>query len=304
MNRLINSVLIGLVAFFGLLVAFTFMGLRGVDGDSNAKAQLEGIQVHWNDAGPGRTEATVTLFLRHPGTVPTRAVSLEHEATLDGVRFDHGTRSLEEALPAGKGSEVQFTALFGSDFAQRWYRSHAEGGHASTLAVTGRLTVQEGEATRVLPFEWTSTWRGDLGSILTPLQDCPQPGYAVCLKTTTATWNGAVLRAIVVLEGDDLRVGEGKLSIHLGGQAIAAGDLREVNPAPDGRTELVFDLRAQEAGLGAWWPEHVARCESSPAHAELVVGFEDRFGRDAGTATWQTDPDLFVTGFVCNGDAA
>ena len=350
MNRFVNSVLIGVVAFFGLLAVFSFSGLHPAGGagggkgvghgsvgnlappgdlpaatedppttepspdpatptaDPEAHIELAAVTAEWGDAGDRGTELVVRLELRNPGPA-ARATALSYETVVDGITFDSGQMDLDEALPAGESATVAFTTALGPEFAAQWWTAHAEGGDSSRMDVRGQVEVAEASASRTLPFEWSSSWQGDIGTLFSGLPDCAQGGpgdQAVCIESATAHWDGATLQATLTVRNlgpGDLQVEGGGVAVRLAGVRVGTADLDRALLPAGASVDLPAAITFQDSRLGQWWPRHVQACEESEAQVQVDMGLQDADGYEVGTASWETTPTAFRTAFVCNGAA-
>jgi len=304
--RILNSVLISILAFFGFLGVFALTGLRGSEGGTPGQTTIARVATQWAGASTDGSAIQVTLTLANPGSEPVQAIRINHELVVSGMTFDQATVPLTQSVPGGKQGTVTYMANLDSRFVATWWQAHTQNGESSRLAVRGDLLVREGNLERHLPFEWTSEWQGRTTDLLSGLADCPQETQDVCLQSTSAHWDQGKLQAEIVLRNAgsfDLQVAGGSVTLAFGPETVAMATVPRTDLPAQGTATFEVSLSFDDAAMSRWWPSHVSSCESSPAQANLAVQLQEWDGWDAGAMAWRSPPATLRTAFLCEAPA-
>lgn len=310
MTRFINTTLIGLVAFFlflAVLWLFVDPAAPGLStaGQPESDVRVKDIEAQWAPGGQG-TRMQVEVLLENEGS--TAAVQqVAFRATLDGQLLAAATDDPPTSVPSGSTAPVRITIDLPPDFAARWMQSYQQRGESSQLRVDGSILARSATSDVRLPFEWQSSWKGQmLDRLEGSPQDCPGPPAPLCLEAIDPAFKAGHLQAKVALRndrGEPILVRNGTFRLVLEDATVATGRLEEpLEIAAGDESDLSVLLAFDDGALASWWDGHVARCETS--RLALNIGLEVE-GVDEGSALvdWDILAAPFETEFLCDRSA-
>jgi LEA14-like dessication related protein len=245
------------------------------------------------------------MTLHNPAPDAARPASISYEADVDGQTMDRAEgRALTGApIPARGDGTVAAAVTLPKDFATTWWAASMQGDETTTLRIHGTLSLRRSDGPHDVPFEWRSTWSGTLAkSLSAAVANCSGSGD-LCLEQSQFTWAAGRLQAVLVLRNPTpqaVAVGNASVALRLSDHAVVAGNVdlaRTIQPGSDAAVSL--DLGVQPPGVQAWWPGHVARCETTPV--SFAVSLQERPSGSKGVTTlqWTFPAPAFRTRFVC-----
>jgi LEA14-like dessication related protein len=308
----VNAVLIGMLAFFAFLGVLLKLNPPPASDSSSGDGfpHVDDVSLSW--VGP--ETINVGLAIRNAGAA-ANATTLSYQATVGGQTMAQANRASQVVLPAGARTTYNFTVALPPDFPKTWWHLYVDGGEKSGLHLSGSLLVGQGATSRAVPFQWDSSWQGGLASSMTSsAQNCDTASEGVCLASAAASWDGRSLRTTLQLRDlgpDAVRVRNGSTLLVLGGQTVASGTIASgtsMSAGSDGTATVLLGFG--DDAVARWWPDHVARCESSPAALSITLLVETSPGggglpRNSSapdqprTLQWTFPAPAFDTGLVC-----
>ena len=306
MSGFVNTVLVSAVAFFGCLALLWYpFGPKQQNEPAASQPSIAAIRTHWGRVDAQTTELTVDLTLRNPSQVTGHATGLAYRATLGGKPLATGGQRADFTVSPATNVPVRFTILLPGDLVAGWFPPYAAGREHVALQVMGQLNVTFARGAGTVRIPWTidASWDGHLAKdVQARVSDCDQRLYGTCIAAANATWSAGVMTVemrVRNLNGFDVALTGAIGAFGLDQAAVAQGQSNEAVTIPAGTEAMVrLPLAFDAPSLSAWWPGHVARCESSTA--SLEVDLTDTFGsRDPHL--FQLDP--FETRFVCGRGA-
>lgn len=310
MTRLINAVLIAVVAFFVVLGVFWQFAGGGTGAGPRGEPAVSAVVPRWQPAG--QQEIAVELTVHNPAGTPGKITAVTYELLVDGEPLDRATARVPPSGPVDVPAKGDGTVRFGLDlpdaFATQWWTQYMQKAEASDLRIQGSVTLQRDDGAHEAPFEWRSSWTGDLAKKLeAAVRNC-DGSSGLCLEDSQFSWKDGALHARLTLHNpgpDTVSVRNTTLRLLFGDTPVVNGDVdlvREILPGDDAQVDLALGF--SQAGIAAWWPDHVARCERSPValgldlQAHTVASGNDT-ASDVTTLQWVFPASTFQTRFVC-----
>lgn len=306
MTRFINSVLISLIAFFAFLAIFGYFGAERPNAEPS-ELTVEGATARWGTSDESGTGLVVGFTVRNNGHLPGLVDRLEYKVARDGVILGEDSQEPRLNVPAESAVPVQLAIRLPPEFAADWWTAYTTSKEATSLRVTGSL-VMRGAADRPIPFEWSSSWQGNLSDLLeAPAHNCDGATQAVCLREATTSWTPGGLSVSMLLrnaDGDPVIVRNGTVRLLFAGAPVADGSSTravEIAPNDEGRMPVVADF--SQSAILSWWRTHVGRCEATQATlaVDLTVLVERAggAGNEVQGIHWTFPAGAFRTEFVC-----
>ena len=324
MTRIINAVLISLLAFFvfvGVLWQFTGDGAEGRRSPGGAPT-VSGIDAAWQ---PGETkDLLIEMQVHNPSSIEGRVTSVSYEVQVEGKVVDSavsrpvsgpGGSGTSVALPAKQDASVEVPIDLPEEFVLDWWPTYMAEGEEADVSIQGSLAVERDDGDRSVPFEWRSSWQGDLAKSLSDaVANCEGEESDVCLDGGVFAWKDGGLHADLTFHNPGasaVALRNTTLTMTFGDDAVVAGDVDLVQEvAPDGDAEVGLALTFSPVAMQAWWEDHVARCESTPValRMQLQVEVLDGSGGEGEgeddeaevvSLQWTFPVSPFQTRFVC-----
>jgi LEA14-like dessication related protein len=311
LTRLINAVLIAVVAFFVVLGVFWQFAGGGTGAGPRGEPAVTAVVPRWQPSG--QQEIGVELTVHNPAGTTGRITAITYELLVNGQRLDGATARVPPAGPvdvAAKGDgTVRFSVDLPDGFASQWWTDYMKKAEVSDLRIQGLVTLQRDDGSHEAPFEWRSSWTGDLAKKLeSAVRNC-DGSSGLCLEDSAFSWKDGALHARLTLHNpgpDTISVRNTTLRLLFGDTPVVNGDVdlvREILPGDDAEVDLALGF--SQSGIAAWWPDHVARCERSPIalgldlQAHAVAQDDNGTASDVTTVQWVFPASTFQTRFVC-----
>jgi LEA14-like dessication related protein len=314
MTRLINAVLIAAVSFFVFLGVFWQFAGGGTGAGARGEPSVTAVVPRWQPAG--QQEIGVELTVHNPAGTTGRIAAVSYEALVNGDTVDHAVARVPAGGPVDVAAKADGLVRFGVDlpegFATQWWTAYMHDAESSDLRIRGNVTLQREDGAHEAPFEWRSAWTGDLAKRLqNAVRNC-EGATGLCLADSQFTWKDGALHARLTLHNpgpDTVAIRNTTLRLLFGDAAVVRGDVDLVRDlAPDDDAQVDLALGFSQAGIAAWWPDHVARCERTPLALGLDLQARSAAqGADGANATsevttlqWLFPASTFQTRFVCS----
>lgn len=312
MTRLVNAVLITVVAFFVFLGIFwQFSGDGGeARRPPGGAPTVSGVAASWQPAA--EREMLLELQVDNPSSLEASVEAVSYEATVDGHLVDSAvSRPLAPAvaLPGREDGPVRLAIDLPEDFVLTWWPAYMADGEEADLRIVGTLDVEREDGDREVGFEWRSSWQGDLARQLSAAAgNCAEGDSDVCLDGSRFFWRDGALHADLAFANpgrQTVAVRNTTFQLLFGDRAVVAGDVDLARTlAAGGEAEVGLVLAFSPDAMEAWWPEHLARCERSPVALRMDLQVEPLDSEGSGTGElavlqWTFPASSFETRFVC-----
>lgn len=311
MTRLINAILITVFAFFVFLGVFWQFAGGGTGAGPRGEPSVEAIEPRWQPgAGP---ELLVDLRVHNPAGLDGELASVSYEALLDGRVLDRAVARVPFSGPVAIGPESEANVAFAVDlperFANDWWASYMRSGEKAELRIHGAVELRREDGVHEAPFEWRSTWTGELAERLeAAVRNCDATPTDLCMAGSSFEWRDGSLRATLTLRNpgtEAVAVRNASLRLLFAERPVVSGGVdlvQRLDPGAEAEVELALAF-APDA-IAAWWPDHVARCERTPvalgmdlqAHS-IPRGSETE--SEVTTLQWTFPASTFQTRFAC-----
>lgn len=310
MTRLINTVLITVFAFFVFLGVFWQFAGGGTGAGPRGEPAVTAVVPRWQPAGA--QDITVELKVHNPAGTPGRITAVSYDAVVDGQSLDHAVARVPPGgpvdVPAKGDGAVRFTVNLPDAFPTTWWTDYMKRAESSDLRIQGTVTLQRDDGPHEAPFEWRTSWTGDLAKKLqNAVRNC-DGASGLCLSESQFSWKDGALHARLTLHNpgpDAVAIRNTTLRLLFGDTPVVSGDvdlIRDIKPGEDATVDLALGF--SQAGIADWWPDHVARCERTPL--ALGMDLQARSVPASGNATaevttlqWLFPASTFQTRFVC-----
>ena len=312
MTRFINTVLITVFAFFVFLGIFWQFAGGGTGAGARGAPTVTDVSPRWQPSVAQEILVDLTVF--NPAGQEGRIASISFEATVDGETIDQAVDRVPPgpAVVVGPKADgrVSFPVDLPDGFGVRWWLDYMEAGEETELSIQGTVTLRREDGVHDAPFEWRSKWTGKLAEHLTAaVENCEEEPTDLCVRESRFFWKEGTLHATLTLHNpgpDGVAIRNSTLRLLFGERAVVSGTvdlLRELEADSD--TDVELSLTFSQTAIGAWWPEHIARCERTP----LVLGMDlqaqalPEDAEDVGHVTtlqWTFPAAPFETRFVCS----
>lgn len=304
MTRLINTVLITVVAFFVFLGVFWQFAGGGTGAGPRGAPTVTALSPQWQGSPP---HILVGMTVHNPAADPARPSALSYEATVDGQVVDHavGKPLTDAPIPPKGDGPVQFMVTLPTGFAVSWWTAYMQHAETSDVRIHGTVSLRRADGPHEAPFEWRSSWTGTLAKDLgNAAANCEPNATDVCLSGAQFSWKSGALHADLVLRNPGAKpvaLGNATVGLDFGGHAVVAGrvDLAQSVPA-GGSATVPLTLAFSQPAIAAWWPEHAARCERTPVAFALDLQARSLAnGTGVTTLQWTFPSADLDTRFVC-----
>jgi LEA14-like dessication related protein len=311
-NKLVNSVVLGLVSFVIILSVFWYV----VEIRQDSQVSITDVGVRWGPVDARQTEVRVALYIQNPHKSPALVNEVSYEFTINGVRLREGTLNDTSKIDPSSNETHEFSVLFPTRWVIDWMDNHLENQEHSTMRIKGEVRMTIAQVQTVVPYQWDSSWEGAYVKALEGmLHNCPPKDAGLCVASTKASWDTSgpqsVLQTGFGLQNaglHTLRVKYWTADLQFGTVAVAKGGSTEnYELAPGGSLSVPAALVFERQQLPGWWTQHVARCEKSPTSVLIrYILEEDREGPHGpetvvSNVTWQFSGPTFDTRFLCTG---
>jgi LEA14-like dessication related protein len=311
LTRFINTVLITVFAFFVFLAIFWQIAGGGTGAGARGDPTVTDVSPRWQPAQPQELLVDLTVF--NPAGQEGRIASVSYEAMVDGEPID---KALDRVPPGPTvlvgpkaAGRVSFPVDLSDGFATKWWPDYMEDSEEADLRIVGSVSLRRDDGVHEAPFEWRSTWTGQLAERLTAaVANCEDDPVDLCMRESRFYWEEGTLHATLTLHNPGphgLAIRNSTLRLLFGERAVVSGTvdlLREIKPDTD--TDVELSLTFSQKAIDAWWPDHIARCERTP----LVLGMDlqvqelpqdDNATGQVTTLQWTFPAAPFETRFVC-----
>lgn len=309
MTRFINAVLISVFAFFVFLGVFWQFAGGGTGAGPRGEPAVVNITPRWQ---PGvEQELLVELAVLNPGS-EGKVTSVSYEALVDGQVVDRALARVPPGpaitIPTNEQGAVRFPVDLPDGFAVTWWPDYMEDAEDSDLSIQGTVGLRRGDGEHEAPFEWRSSWKGELAQHLTDAAaNCDPDPQDLCLQESRFFWEDGALHATLTLHNpgpDPVAVRNATLKLNFGEHAVVSGKVdlvREVRPGDDAEVQLALSF--SQTAIAAWWPDHIARCERTPLSLGMDLQAQSLPDPDepsqVTTLQWTFPASTFSTRFVC-----
>jgi LEA14-like dessication related protein len=261
----------GIVTLAGLAY---LIGL-GTAGGAVQNPSMEDIDLAWGESSSS-TELYVNATVHNPNPFSIPLTHATFEAHVGDTQIGTGALVASPTLPAGNATRLPLRVELDHQSLQDWWRLHVRSGETSTLSLSTTLEVS-GVSVPV-PVEVTKTFRSDLTGRLSQKMETCEGDSQPCISGASLRWETPssqppeLVVELTVRNPTDtgLEVDHVQGTLELSGEPIGklAHSKAESIP-PHGQGTMTLRVGINEDGLLAWWPDHVDRCEESPARVSL-----------------------------------
>jgi LEA14-like dessication related protein len=314
-TRFINAVLISVFAFFVFVGVFMQFTGDGAEGKSPGGAPtVTAVDATWQPEK--EQEMLLELQVHNPSSLASRVSAVSYKAEVEGRLVDSAVARPVDGGSAlvidGKGdAPVRLPIDLPDDFVLTWWPAYMADGEKADLRIQGTLAIRRDDGSRDVPFEWRSTWQGDLaGQLSDAVANCSPSETDLCLEEGHFFWKEGALHADLGFRNpgsDPIAIRNTTIALLFGDRAVVSGDVdvaQQVRAKGDATVGLA--LTFSPTAMEAWWPDHLARCERTPVTLRMdlqVEGVDDPAdGEPAGNITtlqWTFAASTFQTRFVC-----